>query len=484
MLSKKMCTTIISLMFVVMAIMFPVSTAITGAGRRLTSEQRHQHQRSLSEQYSTMIRSSPSQRPSTTSIQTEISPSFEQYITHRDELVHDTFSVTRVKKPKQTSLRDKYNARWAQLAPQTRSALQTKQQSIIDDYSSGRHPWLDFNQQDFSRYVLNGPRPYWLWITFTAVDGSMHCPNCKAQHVFFEQVAPLIQQETLTEFTNGQTSIGSLPLIMAVVQPSHARALWRAMNLQRAPVSTLLPPSFDPKQKLEAGDVISAGVLRQTMMINPTMEDITSPLETNGWPVTLAPPPPPNVLTIIFAFCFIGVIAYVGYLFYPQLLQLRRHYPVLMLLSLVIYFFAVSGGGWLARNNPPSTSVINGQEIWIARESSQQLGAEICTMFIIQMMLFVGWIAIILPARPLGLHNGSLRLTLPAESAFEQGKLSILQDMRQSGLALLQNIARFILQHVHPRVLILTGYVLVFFGYVILINVFKIKMPSYPFSIF
>ena len=205
----------------------------------------------------------------------------------------------------------------------------------------------------------------------------MHCPKCKTQHQFFQTVAPIVQEETLREYELNKGN--NVPLIMAIVQPSHARAIWHAMKLNRAPVSTLLPPIFDTKNQLDVTNVISSGILRHTMMINPTLDDIISPLQTNGWKIVIPPPSQAGIIKIIFAFIIVFFIAYIAYLVYPQLQKLQQRYTLLMIASLIIYFFAVSGGGWLTRNNPPSTSKApDGSEIWIARESSQLLGAEIC----------------------------------------------------------------------------------------------------------
>jgi hypothetical protein len=190
----------------------------------------------------------------------------EKYSTQRLNRFNGQYSISSIDHNAKLTPRQEYQQKFDSISPSQQIELKNKKNEIHNLYTRSNYNWLPLTTQEFIKFALQGPRPYWIWITFTALDASIHCPTCITYHQHWERITPVIQNDAIN---NPQDD---LPLIMAIIQPSTAREVWKALNLNRAPVSVLLQPEFDPNAKIDINKIMSSGVLRQTMMMNPALE--------------------------------------------------------------------------------------------------------------------------------------------------------------------------------------------------------------------
>lgn len=463
---------------------------------RQTSKQRSHYRETASGRYNDRLdaRSKTATTAALPPITTQ-RPSFvENYSKQREYQFNNEYSANKVDTTTKFTPREQYLKEWSKLTPAVQSQLTTKRQRLQDAYTSSSQPWISFNTQDFIDYALKGPRPYWLWLTLTILDQSAHCPTCVTYHNYWQQVTPGFQNASINDPDD------PTPMVMVVVEPSQAKEIWRALNLNRAPVSVLLPPDFDLSSRIEIQNVMSSGVLRQTMMMNPSMEDLVNPLTANGFTVNLPPPPQPGIFLLTFAFTLIAGVMYAGYLCFPWLLKLQQHRALFLVPALVFYLYAAAGGGFIKTNKPAGTGFVQGLEMWIHREYTQMYGIELYIIMAAHAMTALGLWCGVTALMPLGLKQKILNITTPVSFDHDQIELNevkkstdseesasttatptgpIITTLDQS-LRLERRLGYYIFSVLNPDFLFAIGFGIFFIGYYALIQLYKVKMPSYP----
>jgi hypothetical protein len=411
------------------------------------------------------------------------------YSQRRIAQYNNKYSVYGVDDDVQYTPREEYVAKWGRLSESTQNELIQKRERLLSQYKSSSSPWLSLNTQDVIDFALRGPRPYWLWLTLTALDSTMHCPTCVTYHNYWKSVTPPLQQSAINNPND------PLPIVMAVVQPSQAKEIWRALQLNRAPVSVLLPPEFDLNAKVEIQNLMSSGVLRQTMMMNPSMEDLINPLATNGFKVELPPPPQPGFFLLLFVFAVMAGILYGIYRLFNYLLKLQTYRVPFIILTLVFYLWAAAGGGFVKSNSPPRTSYAQGLEIWVSREYTQMLGMEFYSVMALHLITALGLFSGVVSLAPFGFPQKVLQITTPVDfghtsqvehdneekGADGNSSTPVITSLDQSA-RLERRISYKIFGVLQPDLLFAIGFGLFFVGYYALLMVYKVKMPSYPFG--
>lgn len=532
-------TLLCCLLFLLLVAMTTAASDVIQSSRRATPDVRQEYVKTATQRYTNRLAERPAPQPTPTSLpdaptSTNNKSSVLAYHNKRRE-ANLEYHLTGEDKSllKSMTPREQYIREWNKLPSQQQQAMTKKQDELLSLYTSGAQEWVTFSSQDFVKYALTGSRPYWLWVTFTALDRSIHCPTCLTYHGYWQALTPSLQAQTIAAKKAGEEP---LPLIMAIVEPAHARELWRALNLNRAPVSILLQPEFNENTKIQLGNVLTSGVLRQTMMMNPALEDLVNPLQKNGFSVEIPKPSlsPAKVLGLLIA---IVLGLYAVYHFWDYLLKLQTFRGPFIIAVLIFFLYAVSGGGFIKTNKPPMTGHKDGAEIWVSREYSQLLGAE---MFVVMLLhfttalgLFLGVISLI----PYGLSQRRAQITTPADydhvnrakknaallactekdlaqaiAAAKTTEEVSKKDKKSSTAAAAagaaanaiavdpaevaayhvteldesvrfeRRVAYFVTKLIPQELLFTVGFVVWFVGYYALISTFKIKMPSYPFG--
>jgi len=105
---------------------------------------------------------------------------------------------------------------------------------------------ISLDTEAYKEYVNSGPRPYWLFVEYTALHPSARCSIC---HMMRDVVQPVAQAYYLRReaikakiLSKGETYY---PIFFVEVDVSRNRELFGQLELTSAPLVSLIPPKED-----------------------------------------------------------------------------------------------------------------------------------------------------------------------------------------------------------------------------------------------
>ena len=147
--------------------------------------------------------------------------------------------------------------------PRQREEAQEKVDYLhqLTDKSSSRVITLD--DAAYKKYILEGNRPYYVLLTFTALSPGTQCPLC---HDYQRAVAMTAQQYHDDHPTVSAYSSGQPPIFFVNLDAAKNRDIFDAMKLNTAPTSIVLPPRLTSKP-LKLATVVSAASGKQRYVL-------------------------------------------------------------------------------------------------------------------------------------------------------------------------------------------------------------------------
>jgi hypothetical protein len=198
---------------------------------------------------------------------------------------------------------------------------------------------------DFQRFVLDGHRPYWAFVTLTSLgSGSNRCELCHELHRNLLMVTP-------SNYDEMQKNPSRTPIIFFNVDASKAHEVFQSMQLNSVPLLFLLPPRLGSKPlKPSFHSTVDSKYRFPAQQQNSPFSIVEYVQRVSHTAITLNL----NGITgeeIIIAVLFLAIAIFVIYRYFEALVRFyrnersREHLRVLICWgSWAVYMWCISGG--------------------------------------------------------------------------------------------------------------------------------------------
>ena len=246
----------------------------------------------------------------------------------------------------------------------------------LTDKSSSRVITLD--DATYKKYVLEGNRPYYVLLTFTALSPGTQCPLC---HDFQRSLSMTAQQYHDDHPTTASYSSSQPPIFFVNIDAAKNRDIFDQMKLNTAPTSIFLAPRLTNKP-LKLATVVSAAGGKQRYVLqqrNHPHDIVTFVHKNTGQQITI------NYNAVNGEEIVIGVLAaatvlFVLHYYFDQLMAFRTNPNIrffLCLLGWLLYMWCISGGMYnIIKGNIFAHSEKDKPTEYISPEGRDQYGAE------------------------------------------------------------------------------------------------------------
>ena len=141
------------------------------------------------------------------------------------------------------------------------AAEKVEHMHALADKSSSRIISLD--DAAYKKYVLEGNRPYYVVLTFTALSSGAQCALCQD----FQRSASMVAQQYHTDHpTTASYSANTPPIFFVNIDAAKNRDTFEQMKLNSAPATVLLPPRVSNKP-LKLATVLSGATGKQRFVL-------------------------------------------------------------------------------------------------------------------------------------------------------------------------------------------------------------------------
>ena len=220
--------------------------------------------------------------------------------------------------------------------PRQREEAQEKVDYLqqLTDKSSSHVISLD--DAAYKKYALEGNRPYWLLLTFTALSSGTQCPMC---HEFQKSLSMVATQYHDDHPTTAAYSSSQPPIFFVNLDAVKNRELFDAMKLNTAPSTVMLPPRLSNKP-LKLATVLSAASGKQRYVLqqrNHPHEIVMFVHKNSGQMVTINY----NAVSgeeVVIGVLAAGTVLFVLYRYFEQIMAFRTNPNIRFVLCLA---------GWL-----------------------------------------------------------------------------------------------------------------------------------------
>ncbi|MCJ1296787.1 tumor suppressor candidate 3 [Xylographa carneopallida] len=237
---------------------------------------------------------------------------------------------------------------------------------------------LSLDDAAYKKYVLEGNRPYYVLVTFTALSTGAQCPMC---HDFQRAKAMTAAQYHDDHPTTASYTTQQPPIFFVNIDAAKNRELFEAMRLNTAPTSVLLPPRLASKP-LKLATVVSGASGKQKFSLqqrNHPHDVVLFVHKNTGQMITI------NYNAVNGEEVVIGVLAaacalFVLYRYFDQIVAFRTNPNIRFFLCLVgwlLYMWCISGGMYnIIKGNIFAHAEKDKPTEYISPEGRDQYGAE------------------------------------------------------------------------------------------------------------
>jgi oligosaccharyltransferase complex subunit gamma len=293
------------------------------------------------------------------------------------------------KKQEKFLKKDKYLKKKSEATtPKVREASIRKLKFLLRQTERSASNMISLDYDAYIEYVNGGPRPYFLYLSYTAISPQNRCAMCRVAHDamillaqgYFKEnkeanVAYLAHLEAGGDFDDPAFT---QPVFFVEADIARCRRVFEELNMQSAPTILIAPPKIstsNPRSNLFLSSIKSKYKFNS---LSPTLqpEELNSQLlKITGVDVNIERPVPFMLLVLIASVGVLGLFAV--YKYFSLYLVLRKQSMLFFGLGLVAYLFCISGGMFnIIRNTPFAGEDHNGDVSYIHGGNRNQYGVE------------------------------------------------------------------------------------------------------------
>ena len=222
-------------------------------------------------------------------------------------------------------------------------------------------PLYSVTSNQFMSLIHDPPRPYWLFVSLTALSSMNQCAMCVQANDVLKPVAKAYAEQHTQRFNMSRNLYDTLdtyvnndiPLFFLNVDVQRNGEVFKELKLQHAPVMVLLPPTVSDKSRKLASFLnnVPSKYKFNTMVGKFETRDFTQFIQRQtgitGVTVSASDDVQPSLLDAVIplsVLTFIGVIVYMNW---DQLLALRGYSGMSMIAQVaawMFYMYCISGG--------------------------------------------------------------------------------------------------------------------------------------------
>ena len=237
---------------------------------------------------------------------------------------------------------------------------------------------ISLDDAAYKRYVLDGNRPYYVLLTFTALSAGTQCPLC---HDFQRSLSMTAQQYHEDHPTPASYSSNQPAIFFINVDAAKNRDVFEAMKLNTAPVSVILPPRLTSKP-LKLATVVSAAGGKQKFVLQQRNHphDVVQYVHKNTGQMVNINYNAVNGEEIVIGALAAATVLFVLYRYFDQLMAFRTNPNIRFFLCLcgwLLYMWCISGGMYnIIKGNIFAHAEKDKPTEYISPEGRDQYGAE------------------------------------------------------------------------------------------------------------
>ena len=237
---------------------------------------------------------------------------------------------------------------------------------------------ISLDDAAYKRYVLEGNRPYYVLLTFTALGGSTACAMCHDLQRALQQVASQYSDEHPTA---ASYAASTPPIFFINVDANRNREVFESMKLNTAPTSVILSPRLSSKP-LKQSSLLSSTPSKQRFVLQPRNHphDVVMFIHKNSGQMIVINYNAVNGEEIVIATLAAACALFVLYRYFEQIVALRRNPQIRFILCIVgwcAYMWCISGGMYnIIKGNIFAHSEKDRATEYISSEPRDQYGAE------------------------------------------------------------------------------------------------------------
>ena len=229
----------------------------------------------------------------------------------------------------------------------------------------------------YKKYVLEGSRPYYVVVTFTALGAGTTCALCHEFQRSLAQVASQYYEDHPTVESFGE----SPPIFFVNVDAAKNREVFEAMKLSTAPAPIILPPRASSKpMKLPTVLTSTPAKQRYQLQARNHPHDIVMFIHKNSQQMITINYNAYNGEEIIIGVLAAATALFVLYRYFDQIVALRLNPNLrfmLCLLGWTLYMWCISGGMYnIIKGNIFAHTEKDRPTEYISNEPRDQYGAE------------------------------------------------------------------------------------------------------------
>ena len=262
--------------------------------------------------------------------------------------------------------------------PKQREDAQEKVEHLHSLTAKSSSRVINLDDAAYKRYVLEGNRPYYVVLTFTALGAGTQCAMC---HEFQRTLAMVAAQYHEDHPSVGSYSAAQPAVFFVNMDASRNRDVFDAMKLSTAPTSIILPPRSTSKP-MKLSTVLSAtpGKARFGLQAKNHPHDVVLWLHKNSGQMVTINYNAVNGEEIVIGVLFALTLLFVVYRYFEPIMAFR-HNPnlrfVLCLLGWTAYMWCISGGMYnIIKGNIFAHTEKDRPTEYISNEPRDQYGAE------------------------------------------------------------------------------------------------------------
>lgn len=256
---------------------------------------------------------------------------------------------------------------------------------------------IEFDTPSFMKYANEGPRPYHLFVVFTALTAEYRCPHCHqadAEYVPVAQAAWAQRQRLgLNQLPAANASVSELldaehkPVFFAIVDIARNRELFQRLNTNQVPLIVILPPALTPKSTapyftshpierfLPALPMRSRFIMVTQHFSRYDFVNFIS--QRTGVIIDNLVSSPFRFGDVILGALILGALATGAFMMRKQIMKLRDHRELAVFASWFAYFLFVGGMMYNHIRGVPSSGVDDrGNPEYIMRAGRDQYSVE------------------------------------------------------------------------------------------------------------
>jgi len=241
--------------------------------------------------------------------------------------------------------------------PEMRRRSQEKLRALLSLAGKSSTRIINFDSAAFQSFVNEGPRPYHLVLTFTALTSQHSCPYC---HMVQAGMAPTAiahygrSKEVVSHVLSGGTSPADLnedelPVFFANIDMARNGPLFKEVGFNSAPYVVLAPPRLGTTTQ-KSSEFMKALPQKYRFNLQQSMSssDFVSFVGKCTQIYVNVETAKPGFMDLLFSLLILALIAFVGIKYGPSIIvsarQVRSVRTLLLIGGCALYCWCISGG--------------------------------------------------------------------------------------------------------------------------------------------